>query len=328
MMTRRSLLASGAVLTVFPASAQLRRGPFRVGFLWAGTPWTPDSPLLRPFTEEIQRLGYVPGNNLAFEARSSEGDDKRLPDLAAELLALRPDVILVSSTPAVMALAKQRSTVPVVFVIGVDPVGRLGIAQSLSHPGGSFTGFFNNAGDVLPKSLQMLRDLLPQARRVGFLQDMTFGRAIGARVQSGDEYAERVGFELKTVEVNPGDDPTAVFDRLTGFEVEAFLATGGVYWSRNRRSLIELTRTRRLPSVFPFRMDAVDGALMTYGSDMDGLFRSAAGYVDRILQGANPADLPIQQATKLILVINMKTARELNLEIPQVLFANAAELIE
>src|SRR5215472_5663971 len=174
----------------------------------------------------------------------------------------------------------------------------------------------------------MLRDLLPEARRVGFLQDLTFGRAIGARAQFMNESAERVGFEMKIVEVDPGDDPTAAFDLLAELEVEAFLATGGVYWSNHRQSLIELTRNRRLPSVFPFRMDAVDGALMTYGSDMDGLYRGAAGYVDRIFQGANPGDLPIQQATKLILVINMKTARELNLEIPQLLLANAAELIE
>jgi putative ABC transport system substrate-binding protein len=137
MMTRRSLLASGALAAMLPGSAQSRQGTFRVGFLWAGTAWAPDSPLIRPFTEEIERRGYVPGKNLAFEARSSEGDDKRLPDLAAELLALHPDVFLVSSTPSVMALAKQHSTVPVVFVVGVDPVGRLKIAESLSHPGGS-----------------------------------------------------------------------------------------------------------------------------------------------------------------------------------------------
>jgi putative tryptophan/tyrosine transport system substrate-binding protein len=165
MIARRSLLASVAVFMARPAIAETAARAVRIGMIWAGAARTPeDDPWMRGFLEEMQRLGYTTGKNLAFETRIASGDDKRLADAAAELIALRPDVIFVTATPSLMALAKQHSTVPVVFIVGGDPV-QLGVAQSLGHPGGSFTGLFNNAGDVLPKSLQMLRDLLPQARR-------------------------------------------------------------------------------------------------------------------------------------------------------------------
>jgi putative ABC transport system substrate-binding protein len=324
MITRRIFLASAAALATRPTAAAER--VFRIGLLWAGSD---DNPWIKFFVEELSTRGYVLGKNLAFEMRAAGGDANRLTGLTADLLALRPDVILVSTTASVMALAKQQSTVPVVFVIGVDPVERLKVAQSLSHPGGSFTGLFNNAGDVLPKSLQMLRDLLPQARRVGSLSDPSFGPVVTAagRAQM-TAAAERLGVEFETIELNSGEELPSAFDRLAELKVDAFLGTGGPFSNQHRSSIIELVRAHRWPAIYPFRADAAEGGLMSYGSDMDALFRSAAGYVDRILQGAHPADLPIEQATKLILVINMKTARELSLEIPQLLLANATELIE
>jgi putative ABC transport system substrate-binding protein len=223
MITRRTLLASGAIFAAIPSVAQPKEGPFRAGLQWAGQALTPEnSPWMQAFTEELERLGYVGGKNLEFETRTAGGDTKRLPDLAAELLALRPDVILVSTTASLMALANQHATVPVVFTIGVDPIG-LGIVQSLAHPGGYFTGLFNNAGDVLPRSLQMLRDLLPQARRVGSLIDPSFGPKITAEfLEHMNAAADRLGFEFKAIEVTSPEQLPSVFDQLEKFKAEAF----------------------------------------------------------------------------------------------------------
>jgi ABC-type uncharacterized transport system substrate-binding protein len=325
MITRRRLLAASAALATLPAQAAERAGPFRVCLFWAGAeiaPW------IDAFAAEMTKLGYVNGDNWRFEKVSAGGDPQRLPEAAGNLLAQHPDVILVTATPTLMALAKQHATIPVVFVIGVDPIG-LGIVQSLAHPGGNFTGLFNNAGDHLEKNVQLMRDLLPQGRRLAFLVDLSFPPEVNQYYREHmTAVSKRLGFEPKFFEAKSGEDLRSVFDQMAEFKVEGYVGIGGPVWGKNRLSIIELARTYRIPTISLWRLDPADGGLMSYGSDMEGQFRGAADQVDKILRGANPADLPVEQAVRFKLVINLKTARELGLEIPPLLLQSADELIE
>ena len=325
MITRRFLLALSAALATLPAGAAERTGPFRVCFFVQSaeiTPWTD------AFVEEMAKLGYAIGKNWRFERVNAADGTKPLPEVAVEVLASRPDVILVQATPTLMALAKQQATIPVVFIIGFDPIG-LGIVQSLAHPGGDFTGLFNNAADHFEKNVQLMRDLLPQGRRLAFLEDANFRAAL---LRKGEErltaVSSKVGFEPKFFEVKSGEDLPAAFDQIEAFKADGLVTGGGPVWAKNRLSIIGLSRSHRLPTIHLWRIDPADGALMSYGSDMEGQFRSAADQVDKILRGANPADLPVEQATRFKLVINLKTAREIGLKIPPLLLNVADELIE
>jgi putative ABC transport system substrate-binding protein len=313
------------MLAALPAGAAERTDPFRVCFFVAGaevTPW------IDAFTAEMAKLGYAIGNNWRFERVNLGGDTKRLPEAAAEVLALHPDVILVSATPTLMALAKQHATIPVVFVIGVDPVG-LGIVQSLAHPGGNFTGMFNNGGDHLEKNVQLMRELLPQGHRLAFYVDASFGPAINRDLREKmTAAANEQGLEPKFFEVRSGEELPAAFDQMDEFKADGLIMIGGPVWAKNRLSIIGLTRSHRLPTIYPWRLDPADGGLMSYGSDMEGQFRRAANHVDKILRGANPADLPVEQATTFKFVINLRTARELGVEVPPLLLSFATELIE
>jgi putative ABC transport system substrate-binding protein len=237
-------------------------------------------------------------------------------------------VILVTATPTLMALANQHTTIPVVFVIGVDPVG-LGVVQSIAHPGGVFTGLYNNGGEHLEKNVQLMRDLLPHGRRLAFFGDAAFPPAVKRRYLEGmTAAANKQGFEPKFFEVTSGEELPAAFDQMDEFKADGLIMIGGPVWSKNRLSIIGLTRSHRLPTIHLWRLDPADGALMSYGSDMEGQLRSAAGQVDKILRGEKPADLPVEQATRFKFVINLKTARELKLEIPPLLLNYADELIE
>ena len=324
-MTRRLFLASGAALTTFSARAEEQTGPFRVAALWVGSgpPWLPE------FMEEMGKLGYATDHNLSFEALSADGQATRLPELAAELLARRPDVILVGGAAPAMAFANLHVNVPVVFIaLGVDPI-RLGLVQSLPHPGGYFTGLFNNAGDHNEKNLQLLRDLLPNARRVAFLVDPSFGPTVIRRAtEKLSAVAEQLRFEPKFIEAKSGEELPSAFDQMDEFRAEALVVNGGVVWGKARLTIIELARSHRIPAIYLWRVDVADGGLMSYGADMEAQYRQAAMYVDKILHGASPADLPVEQATRFKLVINVRTARELGIQIPWILLTNADELIE
>jgi putative ABC transport system substrate-binding protein len=329
MVTRRLVVGGGLAFAALPAAAQLRAGTFRIGLLAAGGQvlLPENNPWMQAFAERLDRLGYTIGKNLSFETRAAGGNDKRLLELASELIATRPDAILVTSTPALMALFKQNSPIPVVFVIGFDPV-KLGVVKNIARPDGNFTGLFNNATDVISKNFQILRDLLPNARRIAYLTDPLLDASRAVYQEQLNAASEHLGFEVKGFEAKTGDQLPAVFDQIVAFKADALTQGGGPFWTVHRRTIIELIHAHRLPSLHIFRMDAVDGALMSFGSDTEELFRTAASYTDKILRGAKPSDLPIEQATKMILVINMKTARQLEIEIPPVLIASASELIE
>jgi putative tryptophan/tyrosine transport system substrate-binding protein len=325
MITRRVLLAASAGLAALPAKAAERTGPFRACFFASGaeiTPW------IDAFTAEMAKLGYVIGNNWRFDKVNVGGDAKRIPEAVTEVLALHPDVILTTATPTLMALANQQAKSPVVFVIGSDPI-KLGIVQSLAHPGGSFTGFFNNAADHLAKNLQLIRDLLPQARRVAFLVDSSFGPALVRRYREGMTFtSEQLGFEPKFFDVEASEELPSVFDRMGEFKADALFVNGGPFWGKNRLSIIALTRSHRLPAIHLWRLDPADGGLMSYGADVEAQMRGAAHHVDKIFHGAIAADLPVEQATRFKLVINLKTAREMGVEIPTLLLNAADEVIE
>ncbi len=275
------------------------------------------------FLQELQRLGWTVGRNLQIEDRWDTGD---LRKAATELVTLSPDVILASTTPAVTALQQATRTVPIVFAQVADPVSA-GFVASLARPGGNITGFTNIEYDIGAKWLELLKEIAPHVTRVGVIRDPTNTASIGqfAAIQSA---ARSFG-----VEVTPlgGRDPKDIEHTVTEFARGSdcgLISVATPLMLNNRGLIIALAARHRLPATYPFRFYATEGGLISYGPDSIDPHRQAAGYVDRILKGEKPADLPVQGATKFELVINLKTAKALGLTVPPSVLARADEVIE
>src|SRR5262245_33505818 len=290
-------------------------------------PFTTDYPESRArieaFLSELQRLGWTDGRNLQVEYRWETSD---LRKAATELVALSPDVVLVSATQATVPMQQATRTVPIVFVQVADPVSA-GLVNSLSKPGGNITGFTNIDYYIGAKWLEILKELAPHVTRIGVLRDPTITGSIGqfAAVQSASR--------LFGVEVSPlgGQDANDIERTITDV---ARGSNGGLIsvatplTVNNRDLIIALAARYRLPAIYPFRFFVAAGGLICYGPDSIDPYRQAAGYVDRILKGEKPADLPVQGATKFELLINLKTAKALSLTVPPSLLARANEVIE
>jgi putative ABC transport system substrate-binding protein len=267
----------------------------------------------------------VVGRNLVIDTRLAEGDTDRLRRYAAELVALAPDVILCSSSPSLAQLQQATRTIPIVFMTVVDPVGA-GFVQSMAHPGNNSTGFTNFEYSMSGKWAELLKQIAPHVTRALVLRDPTSASGIGqfAVVRS---VAQSLGLELTPVDVRDTDEierNVAAFARSGNGGVIVTTVGGGT----RRKLIISLTSRHKLPSVYPYCYHTVDGGLISYGPDLHDEVRRAAGYVDRILKGEKPADMPVQAPTKYELVINLKTAKALGLTIPQSLLATADEVIE
>jgi putative ABC transport system substrate-binding protein len=277
------------------------------------------------FQQTLQQLGWVAGRNLKIEIRQIRDDVDRLRGDAAELVALAPDVILTIGSVAVGPLQQATRTIPIVFVNAPDPVGA-GFVQSMAHPGGNITGFSNFEYSMSGKWAELLKQIAPNVTRALVLRDPTSAAGIGqfAAIRSA---AQSLGVELTPVNVRDTDEierNVAAFARSGNGGI---IVTSGGTGSR-RKLIIGLASRHKLPSVYPYRYYAVDGGLVTYGPNTLDPVRRAAGYVDRILKGEKPADMPVQAPTKYELIINLKTAKALGLTIPQSLLATADEVIE
>jgi putative tryptophan/tyrosine transport system substrate-binding protein len=328
MPTRRYLLAAAAAAFAWPATAQLRFDPYRVGVLFGGTALSPDQPWFAAFLKELGERGYIDGKNIGIETRAAGGQFDLLPGLATELEAIHPDVIVATTTPSLMALYKGHCDIPVIFMSGVDPV-QLGVAKSVPHPGGNYSGIVNTAGELTGKRLQILRDLLPQASRVAcFLNPKNSPSVLASFVEKTNADASRLGFEMITINVTSAEELPQAFDSVIAEKADALLGLPDPVFFSHRETIIALAHAHKLPAIYNFRIEATDGGLIAYGADMEAQYRSVAIYVDKVLQGDKPADLPIEQASKLALVINLKTARALGLTIPSVLLAQADDVIE
>ena len=275
------------------------------------------------FLNEMRRLGWTDGRNLEIEYRWETSD---LRKAAAELVALSPDVVLVSATQATAPMQQATRTIPVVFVQVADPVSA-GFVNSLAKPGGNITGFTNIDYDIGAKWLEVLKEIAPQVTRIGVIRDPTITGSIGqfAAIQSasrsfGVEVTALGGQDAKDIERTIGD-----FARGSNC---GLISVATPLTVNNRELIITLAESHRLPAVYPFRFFVAAGGLICYGPNSIDPYRQAAGYVDRILRGEKPADLPVQGATKFELVINLKTAKTLGLTVPTSLLSRANEVID
>src|SRR5262245_55946792 len=324
-MKRRGFigLLGGAVAFPFAAHAQQDQGVRRIAVLQPFAIDAPEKVRVEAFLQELQRLGWTDGRNLQIEYRWETRD---LRKAAAELVALSPDVILVSTTPAVSAMQQATRAIPIVFTQVADPVSA-GFIASLAKPGGNMTGFTVFDYEIGAKWLELLKETAPNLTRVGVIRDPTSTSSIGQL--SAIQSAARVS----RVEVSPlgGLDGKDIERSVTEFARGSncgLIAAASPLINNNSNLIIALAAQHRLPAIYPFRTFVADGGLICYGPDPIDPHLRAAGYVDRILKGEKPADLPVQAAIKFELVINLKTAKALGLSVPPSLLSRANEVIE
>jgi putative ABC transport system substrate-binding protein len=324
-MKRRKFIAfiGGAVAMPLVARAQQNERIRRIGVLLPFAKDGPEKARIEAFLKELQRLGWTDGRNLQIEYRWETSD---LRKAAMELVALSPDVILVSSTPAVSAMQQATRTVPIVFTQVADPVSA-GFVASLAKPGGNNTGFTVFDYEIGSKWLELLKEIAPNLTRVGVIRDPTVTASIGpfAAVQSAAR--------LSRMEVSPlgGQNDKDIERTVTEFSRgsnSGLISAASPLINNNSNLIISLAARYRLPATYPFRSFVAEGGLIGYGPDPIDPHRQAAGYVDRILKGEKPADLPVQAPTKYELVINLKTAKALGLDVPNTLIGRADEVIE
>lgn len=316
-----AILAIGLLATPVLANAQSGPKGYRIGVL--GNENTPPWEGLR---QGLRDLGYVDGRNVTMEWRWSEGNTSRLPALAMELVALRPDVIVASGTQAVRAAMRATSAIPIVMTVSSYP-DKLGLVQSLARPGGNVTGLSNLGPELSAKKLELLREIAPKVSRVAVLwnpdspvESLAFRELVTA--------AAAVGVEIQSVEVRSPDDFSAAFAAVASSRVHALVAVGNPVNFKGRQLIADFALRNRLPSIYDERLFVDAGGLLSYAPSFTDLFRRAATYVDKIVKGAKPADLPVEQPTKFELVINVKTATVLGLKIPLSLLVRADQLLE
>jgi ABC-type uncharacterized transport system substrate-binding protein len=278
------------------------------------------------FQQVLQQLGWIDGRNLRIDIRWGESDAERHRKYAAELVELAPDIILASGTPSVAALQQATRTVPIVFVSVVDPVGA-GVVDTLARPGGNTTGFMLFEYSLSGKWLELLKQIAPRLTRVAVLRDSANPSGL-AEFSSIQAVAQSVGVEVSPVIVRDAGEIERVVTAFARSANSGLIVTGSASASVRHDLIIALAARHKLPAVYTQKSDVTGGGLMFYGPDRVDQFRRAAGYVDRILKGEKPADLPVQAPTKFELVINLKTAKALGLEVPPTLFARADEVIE
>jgi len=277
------------------------------------------------FRHGLRERGYVEGQNVFLEYRYAEGQLERLPALAAELAALKVDVIVTSSTPAIRAAMQATRTIPIVMANVADPV-QAGLVASLARPGGNVTGVSNLSPEVDGKRLALLKEVVPKLARVGFIWD-PINRALALRLGELQTAARALGIALQSVEVGKPSALVSAFEAMTKERTDALVVPAPIA-SLYGRQILEFAERQQVPAMYDAREFAVQGGMMAYGPDFLDLHRHAATYVDKILKGAKPADLPVEQPTKFELVINLKTAKALRLTIPQAVLVRADEVIQ
>ena len=284
-------------------------------------------PRIAAFMQGLQEAAWKVGHNVRIDHRWAEGDTDRRREQAAELIALRPDVILASGATTVAPLQQATRSIPIVFVQVTDPVGA-GFVAGLAQPGGNITGFTTFEYGIGAKWLELLKEAAPRLRRVAVLRDPSIATGIGlfGAMQSA---ASSLGIELSPIDVREAGEIERALDTLAPTaNIGLVVLPVGPSMSAHRKLIIALAARHRLPAIYPFRYLAGAGGLLAYGPDTIDPHRRAAGYVDRILKGEKPADLPVQAPTKYEMAINLKTAKALGLEVPPSLLARADEVIE
>ena len=325
-MTRRLLLLAFALNLALGAThawAQQKNKVPVVGVLMLGV--GPDDPVVEALRQGLRDWGYVEGRNIKIEFRTTRNDADRLPGLAGELVQLKVDVIVANITVATQAVKHATSTIPIVMAIVADPVGS-GLVASLAHPGGNVTGFSLMTAELSAKRLQLLKETIPRLTRVAVLWNPA--TPFHAKViEDLKAAAPSLSIELSFVGVRTPEEFDAAFSAVSRARVQALYLLESPLFYVHRMTLAKLASKARLPAISGQRDFADAGGLVSYGANYGDLFRRSAGYVDKILKGAKPADLPIEQPTKFELVVNLKTAKALGITIPQSILLQADEVI-
>ena len=326
MRRRQFISLLGSAAAAWPLVARAQQSlPALIGFLNAGAAATLKREI-DAFRDGLRNLGHAEGRSVRLEYRFADGDLEKLPALAAELVALNPNIIVSSPVPANMAIAKATSTIPIVTASGADPVG-FGLVKSLSHPGGNVTGLTNFAAELASKQIDLMRALLPRLARLAALINVANPLHVPQWSET-QAAAAQAAIALVPFELPSADQLEEAFAKFARERADALLVPPDVTFTTHRRRIAKLALDARLPTIFFIRQSAEDGGLMSYGPDPVENYRRAATYVDKILKGADPGDLPIERPTKIQFVINLRTAKALGLDVPPMLLARADEVIE
>ena len=331
MRRRQFITLLGSAAAAWPLTARAQQpAPRRIGVLVPGGENDPEyQARMAAFNAALRRHGWIVGSNVSIDYRWAAGDSGRMDIAASELHQLAPDVIFTNGTGATAALQRHNRGVPIVFAVVSDPIGD-GFVSSLARPDGNITGFSTFDPEIGGKWLELLKEIAPTARRVGLLFNPKTAPGGGSFFLHPlfDSVARRFGFETTSI---PVQDTTAIEASIVGLSGQpnsALVVMPDSFTTAHREIIVGLTNRHRLPAIYPFRVFGTAGGLMVYGIDVLDLNRRAATYVDRILKGERPADLPVQTPTKFELIINLKTAKSLALEVPPTLLARADEVIE
>jgi putative ABC transport system substrate-binding protein len=326
-MKRRTFIAGlgGAAALPFVARAQ-RSGMPVIGFLGTQSAELDYKNFTAPFLQGLKETGYVEGQNVAIEYLWAENQMDRLPVLAADLVRRRVAVIVAAGAVAALAAKPATATIPIVFGVGTDPIG-LGLVASLNRPGANVTGIANLQVELAPKQLQLLHDLTPNAVLFGVLADPA-GPATQSNITNLQAAARTLGLQLFVANARTDDDLEPAFAAFSQQHVGAVLVGNSTLYNRRTEQLAALALRNALPAMFPLREYAFAGGLISYGSSFGYMMNQVAVYTGRVLKGEKPADLPVQQITKIDMVINLKTAKALGLTIPETLLATADEVIQ
>ncbi len=317
-------LALGFLAVPPAAEAQQVKAVPRVAFLGNGSVAF-SGPLLDAFRSGLRELGYVEGQNIVIEPRFADGKPDRIPGLVHELLALAPDVVVAAGSPALRAFQQANGSVPIVMAIISDPVEE-GLVASLAHPGGNLTGLAFQNQDLTAKRLELLKEAIPKVSRVAVLWDSSSGANIG--YTQAETASRALQLRLELLAVRGAVDLEAAFKSATAWRADALLVLASPFLNANRETVVEWAARQHLPATYEAKTFVEVGGLMSYGPSFPDMYRRAAIYVDKILKGAKPADLPVEQPMKFELVINLKTAKQIGLKIPPNVLARADKVIK
>ena len=323
------VVALSAVLFALCARAEAQQPGkiFRIGLLDLSTA-AGKAGLLQAFRQELSNLGWSEGKNITIEYRSAEQDREQLPELAADLVRLKVDLIVTAGDPQALAAKEATSSIPIVMASSSDPVGA-GLVASLARPGANVTGLSSLATELNTKRLEVFKDAIPKLARVALLRP-TAGGTLAIELQLDAIRTAALALKLKLEEIETKTDPKGLenaFQTAKQSQVGGIMTTAGRRFLAERKRIVELAGKYRLPAIYPQKEFVVAGGLMSYGADYDDLFRRAAVYVDKILKGAKPGDLPVQQATKFEFIVNLKAAKQIGLTIPVRVLERANQVI-
>jgi ABC-type uncharacterized transport system substrate-binding protein len=319
-----TLLGGAAAAWPLTARAQQPAKLRTIGYLGANTP-SAESQRIAAFVQRLRELGWIEGRTIAIEVRWAEGRNQRFAEIAAEFVRLKVDVIVTAGTAAVVTAKQATSVIPIVFAVAGDPVGT-GLVASLARPGGNVTGLSLQTTDLIGKRLELLREVVPGLRRLAILANVSSPLGV-LEMREVQATARTLGLEVATSEVRRAEDITPAFDALKG-RADALYVVAGPLVTTNRIRINTLALGARLPTMHGQWDNVEAGGLMSYGANFPDLYRRAADFVDKILRGANPADIPVEQPTRFDLVVNLTAAKALGLDVPPTLLARADEVIE